>query len=211
MLRIAVDLDNILTNSIEAVLQYINRTSQTLVDVIELRSLETLTRRFPETSLFWQTTGVYSVHVTLLPGAVEFIQKLESEYGRENVLISTPSIPETRDEKLELLRSGLGVDASRVVFHHHRWHAFADCILVDDHPGHVVSHIRANSAPGVLLNPENKYGWSRFTTAGVSRVPRALLRHCNSYASAMVEVSKLVEMHYRRLKPDVRVTEVSSA
>lgn len=145
-----------------------------------------------KTSDLFRSDGVYGI-VSPLPGAQEFVEALKSRFGDANVLVISASYDNHRKEKEEHARRHFGIGKGRFLHsgskHLHTGHG----ILIDDHPGHVVRHIRANSSPGVIYtgggeyawaNPEN-YGFDPSFLAAANAMDKRLLRVCGTYGEIL--------------------------
>lgn len=130
---------------------------------------------------YWKDPTAYDSIVPLL-GAVEFVAKLKTMH---NVFIITHT-PEgqskrVKDSWIETYFPDIDVIHSGIKYKH-----TDDCILIDDHPGHVQRHVRHNEdCYGLIFNHRGNYDWAFSLTDH----PRVQL--VKEYSEALLAVEKI--------------------
>jgi len=145
-----------------------------------------------KTSDLFREDGVYDI-VHPLPGAQEFVEALKSRFGKENVLIISASYDNHRKEKEGHALAHFGVGRERFLHSGKKHLHTGRGVLVDDHPGHVIRHIRDNRSQGVIYTGGGEYAWANpenyrlnpeFLSAAEA-MDKNLLRVCGTYGEIL--------------------------
>ncbi len=95
------------------------------------------------------------------PGAVDFVQKVQSQYGKENVYIISSTRDHHTQAKIEHVEHYFQISGRNFIpIAKDKHTCTSDGVLIDDYALHVMQHVKYNKHPGIVFNYEHRFGWS---------------------------------------------------
>lgn len=154
-MRILLDVDGVLGDFAGEVIRFCNKGlasdeplwtihDATDFDILEAMGLEHLQEDLDQHLIDTD----YCLHMPVLPGAVEFVEKLY-HLDHEVVVVTSPhrGVPKWCSQRMEWLYHHFGIHADDVIFARVKHRVMGDC-LVDDKP----ENVEGFGARGILLD-----------------------------------------------------------
>jgi len=107
-----------------------------------------------EAEQLWEVPGMYD-HVFPLPGVLEFLEELKTEY---EPIIITASFGLMEEEKTIHAKKHFDLP---IIHANDKWEYTRGCILIDDGPHNIEAHILKNQNWGILFNIDGGNGWTK--------------------------------------------------
>lgn len=162
-MKIYVDLDSTLTDTIYVWLNKINKhfnTNYLPKDIPYYFYL--LDTHGPECE-FWREESFYD-DVCPLYKSQWFIDELKIRYGDENIFIATWSDGNGVEiAKNKLINYYYNIPTKNIIHSGEKYRYTSDGILIDDHKHHIIEHIKVSNNYGILFNNNFSYGWNILT------------------------------------------------
>jgi len=147
------------------------------------------------TADFFRNPGIYDT-ISPLPGARVFVDTLRLKFGEQNVFVISASYDAVQARKEQHAWEHFSVPGGQFIHAREKHVHTARGILVDDNPGNVARHVKANGTPGVVYTGQGEYGWANPENYGadpwlageIPDDPR-LFRVCDTYAEMLAALS----------------------
>lgn len=181
-MKIALDLDMTLNDMGYTWMKWLRKNIDPTITLSNVRYHGFIRDAYgKEADRYWKDPAAYD-EIRPLDGAVYFVEQLKLSH-EVFILTHTPE-GQKSEVKEAWIKSWFG--DMRVV-HSDKKHLHTDdCLLIDDHPGHIQRHVRHNdTGHGIVFNHNGRYGWA-FPLTTQPRVDM-----CCSYEQVIGVINKL--------------------
>jgi 5'(3')-deoxyribonucleotidase len=152
-----IDLDSTITHTLHGWLKVLNLSQGKNIKISDLKTWDSLYHYFgkkeSQQALF--SVGFYQKHIEPIEGALDFLLELKAIGFEVKLLTATAKDP----SKIEYINTHFPNIFSELMFRQDKGGVFGDIIL-DDHPEHVINHVRNHNSLGFLYSHEGTYQYN---------------------------------------------------
>lgn len=157
-MKVALDLDMTLNTMAYTWMAWINQNIDPRMTLQQVKYFGYLRDAYgKEVDTYWKDPTAYD-EIFPLVGAIDFVARLWVNHD-VFILTHTPEgqSSQVKDAWIKEYFGNIPIIHSGQKHHHTR-----DCVLIDDHPGHIQRHVRHNPGnAGIIFNHHGLYGWAQ--------------------------------------------------
>ena len=152
-----IDLDSTITHTLHGWLKVLNQEQGKNIQVSDLKEWNSLHHFFgkKESQQVLFRDGFYQEHIEPIEGALDFLTELKVLGFEVKLLTATAK----NDSKLEYIHTNFPNIFSELIFKQDKENVFGH-IIVDDHPEHVIKHVRNHNSFGFLYTHNDTYKYN---------------------------------------------------